>query len=92
MSATPTLLDKVDDTAVTWGDLALIGHYVLNTAAMVAPMRHASPRGSIDYAEPQDVWARIVHDFIRWCGDGTESPASERLQRLLAEVRWPTTP
>lgn len=90
MSAPPTevLLTKVNDTEVTYGDLIMLGNYVLNAAAAVAPMRHASPAGLLDYAAPSDAWSALVLDFIRWCSRGTDCDASGRLEGYLTAVGW----
>lgn len=83
------LSSPVPDTNVRWSDLILIGAAVLNMSVAADLMRHASPVGTTDYAEPEDSAQGFVCDFIRWCGHGADDgPEVERVRQYLRESGW----
>lgn len=82
------LLARVGDTDVRFGDLILIGHAVMNMTAATDLMRHASPVGTTDYAEPGDAAQAFVHDFIRWCGRSADCVEASRVREYVRESGW----
>lgn len=79
--------EKVGDTTLTYADLVVIGQQLLNMVTAVHAMRHASPVGTADYAEPDDTLAaHIVHDFARWCG--SDRKAGRRLVAFAMRSGW----
>lgn len=80
--------DRVGETDVTYGDLVMIGSYVLNSVNAAEMMRHASPAGLLEYAEPDTVWAQMVQDFIAWTSRGDGDPARDRLLRYVHVTGW----
>lgn len=85
------ITECVDGTTVRYGDLILIGAAVLSYAAVAPLMRHASPVGTTDYAEPEPGMTELVRDFIVWCGAKDAEKASvERAKviRFVQETGW----
>lgn len=79
------LLSTVGGTTVAHGDLLLIGHAVLNIATAAPLMRHASPVGTTDYAEPEDFAQMVVCNLLKWQSD---PEAAERLTRYVERSGW----
>lgn len=75
--------EHIGDTTIAVADLALIGQAVLNLAATSIVMRHTSPAGSVEYAEPSTVPERVACDFATWTTGG-----SQRLTRFLRDSGW----
>lgn len=82
------MLTRVEGTTLTYGDLCLIGHSLLNAAAASVLMRHESPAGITNYAEPDSRWDAIVNDFIDWTAQNGEAESQERLHTYLIESGW----
>jgi hypothetical protein len=77
---------RVGDTTVRIGDLALIGQAVLNLAAASVLMRHATPDGTTEYAEPEGMAQQVACDFAAW--SARQDEAGRRLVAFLRECGW----
>lgn len=81
---------RIAGTSVRIGDLVLMGHTMLNLAVAAEVMRHATPTGTLDYAEPLPLLPmQVVTDFTAWAGARAEhSVERDRLQAFLYQSGW----
>lgn len=85
--------DRVPGTTVRYGDLILIGASVLNAVVAAEGMRHMSPAGLVEYADPTgDFGAELVLDLIRWTAPSSEveRPERDRLTEYVERSGWCT--
>lgn len=69
-------------------DLTEIGAAVLDLVGAAILMRHVSPAGTINYAEPSGLGQKIAWDFTAWVSRGTGCEEGERLSTFLDESGW----
>lgn len=80
----------VPGTSVTFSDLVLMGHTMLDLAAATRPMRHESPAGGLDYIDlKRGTPGDIVAAYTSWTAYRPNYEVDRRrLHDFLDESGW----